>query len=177
MNNRDIQFIAITAIPILIAIIVVAIGQVAFGQTINVTDGDIELPPLPPLTLNSLFGDLTSTVIFLVLLVAVTFRQSSEFIEKWIKGEIEFFDRKYLAYAFIALTSSIPLGIGLFGQAAKVFLVAYGTWGFVGGLVMVAIYGYGWQHLTNKTASFIGHFISPAAKGQTQSESPDKTEP
>lgn len=179
MDKSNVKFIATVALPLLVALLVVAIGQFAFAQseqqptTLNVTDGNIEIPELPPITLNNLFGDLASTIIFLVLIIAVTFRQSSEFVAKWINGEVAFFERKYIAYALIALTSSLPLGIGLFGEAAKVFLVAYGTWGFIGGLFMVAIYGYGWQHLTNKTASFVGHFITPT---KTQGQNPATTE-
>ena len=145
-------------------------------QVLNITGNVSTIPPsgLPELTLENAFGSLTSLAILLVLTISMTFRQSSEFIQKWYKGEVAAFERKYIAYAVVGFISSLPLAMGVFGPAAQVFLLWFGEWGFAGGLAMVAVYGYGWQHGTNKAASLIGHFVTKKPE-QGESQPPTTT--
>lgn len=120
------------------------------------------LPQLPAITWQNAFGDVTATLILIVLMISITVRSSSEFIEKWVKGETVTFNRKYAITAAIAFVTSLPVAMGALAGAADLFLALYGTWGLAGALVMVGVYGYGWNHGTNKLASLIGHFFNPS---------------
>lgn len=141
--------------------------------TASTTGQNVTLPTLPAITLSNAFGDMTTTLILVVLVIAMTIRQSSEYIEKYMKGEATSFNRKYLATAAIAFITSLPIAMGLLGPASEIFLAYFGTWGVAGALFMVGVYGYGWQHGINKSASLLGHFFTkkeeqpPAAQTKT----------
>lgn len=132
----------------------------AFMQ-VNVTgNGTVVLPSLPPITLANAFGDLTSTLILLVLMISITVRTYPEYIEKLMKGEITSFNPKYAATAIISFLFSLPIAMGLMPEGAKIFLVYFGDWGLVGALLMVGLLGYGMNHGVNKSASLLGHFFT-----------------
>lgn len=135
------------------------------AQQVNITGNLTSVVPLPVVTLANAFGDVTSTLILITLMIAMTIRTSSEFIEKYIKGEIATFNRKYLATAAIAFLSSLPIAMSLFPQGAEIFLAYFGSWGLAGALFMVGVYGYGWNHGINKLASLTGHFFTSKNEG------------
>ena len=140
-------------------------------QQVNIT-GNVTLPTLPVITLENVFGDLTSTLILITLMIAITVRQSSEFLAKIYNGEITKFNPKYAIQGVIAFISSFPIAMPLVGSAAVVFVTYFGPMGLAGALFMVAVYGYGWTHAINKTSSAVGHFFSPSAsKGSITGES------
>lgn len=144
---------------------------------VNITGNGTNYPiELPVITLENAFGDLTSTLILITLMIAITLRTSSEFIEKMMKGEIDGFNRKYLFTAVVAFISSIPLAMALFGESAKIFLAYFGSWGLVGALFMVGVYGYGWNHLVNKLTSLAGHFYT-AKSGEGGSIQGEQSQP
>lgn len=128
---------------------------------LQIVGNNVTLPQLPAITWQNAFGDVTATLILIVLMISITIRSSSEFIEKWVKGEAVTFNRKYAVTAAVAFVTSLPIAMGMLGNAADLFLSLYGTWGLAGALVMVGVYGYGWNHGTNKMASLLGHFFSP----------------
>ena len=141
-------------------------------QQVNVTgsltNGTTPPPELPVITLANAFGDVTSTLIIITLMLAMTVRTSSEFIEALVKGETTNFNRKYLATAAIAFVTSLPIAMGLFPEGAKIFLAYFGDWGLAGSLFMVAVYGYGWNHAINKGSSLLGHFFTSNPKPETK---------
>ena len=126
--------------------------------------GNGTIPVLPPITLANAFGDLTATLILLTLMISITVRTLSEFIEKLINGEISSFNKKYAITAGIAFISSLPIAMSLFPEGAKIFLAYFGEWGLAGALLMVAVYGYGWNHGVNKLAGLLGHFFTASSK-------------
>jgi hypothetical protein len=129
----------------------------------NISNANVTIAQLPVITLANLFGDVTSTLIVLTLMIAITIRTSSEYIEAWIKGEAKSFNRKYLVTAGIAFVSSLPFAMILLPEASKLFAANFGQWGIVGSLLIVGVLGYGLNHGVNKTASLVGHFFSPSA--------------
>lgn len=134
-------------------------------QQINITGPtNVTIPDLPVITLENAFGDLTSMLITLVLMAAITIRTGSEAIEKWYNGEITTFKPKYLITALIAFVGSLPLAMYLFPGAATIFVANYGTAGLIGTLVIVGFYGYAFNHGVNKGTSLVGHFFNPSAK-------------
>ena len=135
---------------------------------VNITGNLTNAIQLPVVTLANAFGDLTSTLILITLMIAMTIRTSSEFIEKYIKGEISTFNRKYIVTALIAFISSLPIAMTLFPQGAEIFLAYFGSWGLAGALFMVGVYGYGWNHGVNKIASLTGHFFTATKQVEGQ---------
>lgn len=141
------------------------------AQQVNIT-GNVTLPTLPVITLENVFGDLTSTLILITLMIAITVRQSSEFFAKVYNGEVTKFNPRYAIQGVIAFISAFPIAVPLVGSAAVVFVTYFGSLGLAGALFMVAVYGYGWAHAINKGASAVGHFFSPSAsKAQITGES------
>ena len=127
-------------------------------------NGTVVLPSLPPITLANAFGDLTSTLILLVLMIAITVRTYPEYIEKLMKGEITSFNPKYIATAIFSFIASLPIAMGLMPEGAKVFLAYFGDWGLAGALLMVGLLGYGMNHGLNKATSLLGHFFTTSKK-------------
>lgn len=128
------------------------------------TFGNATIADLPPITIESIFGNLTATLIVLVSMVAITIRTGSEALEKWYKGEIQGFKVKYIATALVAFVTSMPLAMAIFPQVASLFVANYSTAGLAGTLALVGLYAYAWNHGTNKVTSLIGHFINPSNK-------------
>lgn len=127
----------------------------------NITGNGTGLfPTLPPITLANAFGDLTATLILLVLMISITVRTYPEYIEKLMKGEITSFNPKYIATAIVAFLFSLPIAMGMMPEASKIFLAYFGEWGLVGSLLMVGLLGYGMNHGVNKSASLLGHFFT-----------------
>lgn len=124
------------------------------GQNVTV------IPALPPITLANAFGDLASTLILLVLMIAITVRTYPEYIEKLMKGEVTSFNPKYAVTAIISFFFSLPIAMGMMPMGTEVFLAYFGEWGIVGSLLMVGFIGYGMNHGVNKGASLLGHFFT-----------------
>ena len=135
------------------------IPPLPYPPTTNVT-----IPDLPVITLQNAFGSVTSTLIVFTIMLAVTFRQSSEAIAKWYNGEITTFKPKYIVQGIIAFISALPIGVGMIGYGATIFVATFGDLGLIGSLALVAVYAYGWTHGTNKASSLIGHFFNPSPK-------------
>ena len=136
------------------------------------TLGNATIGDLPPITIDNIFGNLTATLITLVVMVAITVRTGSEAIEKWYKGEIQGFKPKYIITAAVAFVTSMPLAMAIFPQVAGIFTANYSTYGLAGTLAIVALYAYAWNHGTNKLTSLIGHFLNPMAKSNTTTGEP-----
>lgn len=150
------------------------INQVIQQIPLNITgNSNVTLPALPPITMANIFGDLTSTLIVITLMIAIFVRTYSEFIEKIFNGEITNFNPKYIATAIVGFVSGLPLAMVMFPEAAKIFVSYNGQWGVVATLVIVGIYGYGWQHGTNKIVSLVGHFLAPKSKTETNTQDED----
>ena len=129
---------------------------------LNLTGANVTMPSLPPITLANLFGDLTTTLIVMTILIAVFLRTYSEYIAKLLKGEIAKFDPKYIGTAIIAFVSLTPLALSFLPEGIKVFAATVGEWGVAGALVIVGISAYGWNHGVNQLASLSGHFLTSA---------------
>jgi hypothetical protein len=123
-------------------------------------NGTTVLPTLPPITLANAFGDLTSTLILITLMIAITVRTYPEYIEKLMKGEITSFNPKYIATAVFSFVVSLPIAMGLMPEGSKIFLAYFGDWGLAGALIMVGVFGYGLNHGVNKATSLLGHFFT-----------------
>lgn len=145
----------------------------AIVQQVNITGPNVTMPVLPPITLANAFGDVVSVLILITLMAGITIRTYSEYIGKLISGEIAKFDRKYFVTALIAFFTSLPIAMALMPEGVKMFLAYFGQWGILGALIMVGLYGYGWNHATNKLTKLVE---SRTSNQQQPEPTPNSTE-
>ena len=143
-----------------------------FLQIANNATNNGTLPQLPAITWQNAFGDVTSALILLTLMIAITVRTYPEYVEKVVKGEVTSFNPKYIATAIVSFVAALPIAMGLMPLGTEVFMVYFGDWGIVGSLLMVGIIGYGTNHGVNKGTSFIGHFFNPKTSNKSSTGEP-----
>jgi hypothetical protein len=147
--------------------------QVVADNTTTVLNTTI--PQLPVITLANAFGDVTSTLILLVLMIAITVRTYPEYIEKLLKGEVTHFNPKYVATAIVSFLFALPIAMGMMPVGTEIFLTYFGEWGIVGSLLMVGLIGYGMNHGVNKGSSLLGHFFTSRANNKEGPKDPTTT--
>lgn len=131
--------------------------------TENVTE---PLPALPPITWANAFGDVTSMLVLLVLMLGITAKTLGDYYDKLRLGKIDHFDKKFFGTAIAAFITSLMPALYLFPDGSKLFLAWFGQWGIGVALLVVFFYAAGWNWLTNKIYKVIEGAASKSATSQ-----------
>jgi hypothetical protein len=142
--------------------------------TENVTE---PLPALPPITWANAFGDVTSMLVLLVLMLGITAKTLGDFYDKLRTGKIEHFDKKFFGTAVAAFITSLMPALYLFPDGSKLFLAWFGQWGIGVALLVVFFYAAGWNWLTNKIFKVIEGAASKSAASSEPSPTTTTTNP
>lgn len=106
---------------------------------------------LPPITVESLLGDMTILLILSAAIVGIAWRTLGKYWDKWRDGEAITFDRVFLGTAIAAFIGAITPALAVFPAASSIFATSVGNYGIAFAWIITVGWTYGINEGINYT--------------------------
>lgn len=112
---------------------------------------------LPPITVDSLLGDMTVLIVLSAVIVGIAWRTLGKYWDKWRDGEAITFDRVFLGTAIAAFVGAITPALAVFPQASAMFASTFGNYGLALSWIITVGWAYGLNESINYTYRRMEH--------------------
>lgn len=112
---------------------------------------------LPPITVDSLLGDMTVLIVLSAVIVGIAWRTLGKYWDKWRDGEVVSFDRVFIGTAITAFVGALAPALAIFPQASAMFASTFGNYGLGISWIIVVGWSYGLNEGLNYTYRRMEH--------------------
>lgn len=112
---------------------------------------------LPPITVDSLLGDMTVLIVLSAVIVGIAWRTLGKYWDKWRDGEAVTFDRVFVGTAIAAFVGAITPALAVFPQASAMFASTFGNYGLALSWIITVGWAYGLNESINYTYRRMEH--------------------
>ena len=128
---------------------------------------------LPPLTVDSLLGDMTVLIVLSAVIVGIAWRTLGKYWDKWRDGEAITFDRVFLGTAITAFVGAITPALAVFPQASAMFASTFGNYGLALSWIITVGWAYGLNEGLNYTYRRMEHRAEEKAVANLREQIPE----
>ena len=128
---------------------------------------------LPPITVDSLLGDMTVLLVLSAVIVGIAWRTLGKYWDKWRDGEAVTFDRVFVGTAVAAFVGAITPALAIFPQASSIFAGSFGNYGLALSWIITMGWAYGLNEAVNYTYRRVEHKAEAKAILNLREEIPE----
>ena len=128
---------------------------------------------LPPITVDSLLGDMTVLLVLSAVIVGIAWRTLGKYWDKWRDGEVVSFDRVFVATAVAAFVGAITPALAVFPQASAIFASSFGNYGLALSWIITVGWAYGLNEGLNYSYRRLEHRAEDKAVANLREQIPE----